>query len=118
MTRARQAHFALGGYDKDMNDIWNELSDLILESLMELPMPCPQLSLRWTKKTPTAVFRKVLDAERHDRYKRIAVVSDETRVPAYINILKPAGGASGRVHNDRMQRDRVPGGGMDHSGYL
>lgn len=40
------------------------------------------------EKTPTAVFRKVLDAERHDRYKRIAVISDETRVPAYINILK------------------------------
>ena len=110
-----QAHFALGGYDRDMNDIWNELSDLILESLMELPMPCPQLSLRWTKKTPTAVFRKVLDAERHDRYKRIAVISDETRVPAYINILKlPVEIAVGYTTTG-CNETAFPGG-MDHSG--
>ncbi len=83
-----EAHFAIGGYNAQMVDNWNELSELILESLLELPMCIPQISIRWTKDTPIERLYHILDCERHDKYKRIAVISDETRVPAHMNILK------------------------------
>ena len=82
-----ESHFALGGYGEDMNDCWNELSELILESLLELPMCCPQISLRHTKKTPFSVLYKLLDYERRDSYKRIAFVADEPRIEAFTKIL-------------------------------
>lgn len=82
-----ESHFALGGYDENMNDCWNELSELILESLLELPMCCPQISLRHTKKTPFSVLYKLLDCERRDSYKRIAFVADEPRIEAFTKIL-------------------------------
>lgn len=82
-----EAHFAIGGYNAQMVDNWNELSELILESLLELPMCIPQISIRWTKDTPTERLYHILDCERHDAYKRIAIISDETRVPAHMHIL-------------------------------
>ena len=85
--RGAECHFVIGGYTIDHEDGYNELSDLILESLMELPTVRPQLSLRWNKKTPYQVLRKVLDYERKDKLKRIALVNDEPRIDCIMNII-------------------------------
>ncbi len=86
--RGGESHFAIGGYNVNMEDNWNCLSDLILEALLELPMCCPQISIRWTDKMPFERFKHILDCERKDKYKRIAIINDESRIPAYTNILK------------------------------
>ena len=62
------------------------MSKLILESLLELPTWIPQVTLRWTKKTPKDVFRFVLDCERNDPNKRIAFQNDEKRIKCYTEI--------------------------------
>ena len=84
--KGAESHFVIGGYTKEHEDGFNELSDLILESMMELPLERPQVSLRWTKKTPREVLRKMLDCERRDRYKRIAFVNDEPRIASLMKI--------------------------------
>ena len=76
-----ESHFSIGGYWPDHTDGYNELSELILESMMELPYCRPQVTLRWTKKTPHEVLYHVMDLERHDSYKRIAFINDEARIP-------------------------------------
>ncbi len=78
--RGGESHFCIGGYLENGEDGFNELSRLIVEALMELPTWIPQISLRWTKKTPTEVFRFMLDCERNDANKRIAFVNDEPRL--------------------------------------
>lgn len=85
--RGGESHFAIGGYTKDLEDGFNELSHLIVESLMELPTNIPQISLRWTKKTPYEVFRYMMDCERKDTAKRIAFVNDETKIKSYTERL-------------------------------
>ena len=83
--RGGESHFCVGGYLENGEDGFNELSKLIVESLMELPTWIPQISLRWTKKTPTDVFKYVLDCERNDPNKRIAFVNDEPRLKGLVN---------------------------------
>lgn len=78
--RGGESHFCIGGYLENGEDGFNELSKLIVDSLMELPTFIPQISLRWTKKTPREVFRYMLDCERKDKNKRIAFVNDEPRI--------------------------------------
>ena len=90
LARGGECHFAIGGYDENGNDSFNDLSHLILEAMMELPMYKPQVSLRWTKKTPREVLRFVMDCERKDKFKRIAFVNDDFRV----NTLVKNGGYS------------------------
>lgn len=85
-TRGGESHFCIGGYLPNREDGFNELSKLILESLMELPTYIPQVTLRWTKKTPKAVFRYALDCERKDPNKRIAFQNDEKRIQCYTKI--------------------------------
>ena len=51
-TRGGESHFAIGGYTPDGEDGYNELSDLIVDALMEMPLFIPQISLRWTKRPP------------------------------------------------------------------
>ncbi len=75
-----ESHFSLGGYTLDHRCAWNSLSELVLESLMECDLIRPQVSLRWNRLTPRSVLRRVLDAERHDRNKRIAIANDEPRI--------------------------------------
>lgn len=77
-----ESHFAIGGYTLDGEDGYNELTELILEALMELPTYRPQISFRWTNKTPYEVLRHVLDCERKDVNKRICLISDEPRIKA------------------------------------
>lgn len=78
--RGGESHFCIGGYTEEGEDGFNELSRLILDSMLELPTWIPQVSLRWTKKTPTEVLRYVMDLERKDPNKRIAFVNDEPRI--------------------------------------
>ncbi|MBR1969446.1 MAG: hypothetical protein IKA17_03720 [Clostridia bacterium] len=78
--RGGESHFCIGGYTEDGEDGFNDLSKLIVDALMELPTWIPQISLRWTKKTPTDVLRYMLDCERKDANKRIAFVNDEPRL--------------------------------------
>lgn len=85
-TRGGESHFCIGGYLPDGSDGFNEVSYLIVESLMELPTYIPEITLRWTEKTPREVFRFMLDAERNDTNKRIAFTNDEKRIKCYTEI--------------------------------
>lgn len=78
--RGGESHFCVGGYLENGEDGFNELSRLIVDSLMELPTWIPQISLRWTRKTPHAVLHYMMDCERKDANKRIAFVNDEPRI--------------------------------------
>ncbi len=78
--RGGESHFCVGGYLENGEDGFNELSKLIVESLMELPTWIPQISLRWTPKTPHEVLHYMMDCERKDPNKRIAFVNDEPRI--------------------------------------
>ena len=82
-TRGGESHFCIGGYLPDGSDGFCDLSKLIIESLMELPTWIPQVTLRWTAKTPKEVFRYMLDCERKDPNKRIAFQNDEKRLKCY-----------------------------------
>ncbi len=85
-TRGGESHFCIGGYLPDGTDGYCDLSKLILESLIELPTYIPQVTLRWTAKTPKEVFRFALDCERKDPHKRIAFQNDEKRIKCYTEI--------------------------------
>ncbi len=78
--RGGESHFCVGGYLENGKDGFNELSKLIVDSLIELPTWIPQISLRWTPKTPHEVLRYMMDCERKDSNKRIAFVNDEPRI--------------------------------------
>lgn len=86
--KGAESHFVVGGYTPDKEDGFNELSALIIESMMELPLVRPQVSLRWTEKTPRRVLREMMDYERRDRWKRIAFVNDEPRIASLMTINK------------------------------
>ena len=85
-TRGGESHFCIGGYLPNGEDGFTELSRLIVESMIDLPTYIPQVSLRWTKKTPREVFRFMLDCERKDPHKRIAFQNDEKRIKCYTEI--------------------------------
>ncbi len=85
-TRGGQSHFCIGGRDENGKDCYNELSDLIVESLLELDTHIPEISFRWTSDTPTCVLRHLLDCERHDKNKRLAFTNDDRRIDAYTKI--------------------------------
>ncbi len=85
-TRGGESHFCVGGCLPDGSDGFCETSRLIVEAMTELPTYIPQVTLRWTKKTPHEVFAWVMDAERKDPHKRIAFTNDEKRIKCYTEI--------------------------------
>ncbi|MBO7171290.1 MAG: hypothetical protein J6W28_08960 [Clostridia bacterium] len=85
-TRGGESHFCIGGYLPDGTDGFTDLSDLILEALVELPTYIPQVTVRWTAKMPREVFRHAMDMERRDPHKRIAFQNDEKRIKCYTEI--------------------------------
>ena len=85
-TRGGESHFAVGGYLENGEDGFSDTSRLIVEALLELPTWIPQITLRWTKKTPKEVFRYMMDCERKDKNKRIAFSNDEKRIKAFTEI--------------------------------
>lgn len=78
--RGGESHFCVGGYLEYGDDVFNELSKLIVDALMDLPTWIPHISLRWTEKTPHDVFKYMMDCERKDPNKRIAFANDEPRL--------------------------------------
>jgi len=84
--RTAQCHFSIGGYTEDAEDGFTDLSHLLVETLMELDIRRPAMSLRWTKKTPYEVLKFMLDCERKDKHKRFAFTNDEPRVKALMEI--------------------------------
>lgn len=87
-TRGAESHFCVGGYDETGDDVFNELSMLILEALTALPIYIPQVSLRRTKKLPHDTFLKVLELCVRDDNKRIAFISDDAKIKAFIDIAQ------------------------------
>ncbi len=85
-TRGGESHFCVGGYAADRSDSFDNFSKLILESLVELPTYIPQVTFRWTDKTPRETLRYVMDLERKDPHKRIAFTNDEKRIKCYTEI--------------------------------
>jgi len=85
-SRGGQAHFCIGGRDLAGKDCYNELSQLIVDSLMELPTDIPQITLRWTNDTPTDVLKYILSCERNDKHKRLAFTNDDKRIEAHTKI--------------------------------
>lgn len=85
-TRGGESHFCIGGYLPNGEDGFNAVSELIVESLLELPIYCPEITLRWTRKTPRNVLRFVMDCERKDPFKRFAFTNDEKRIQCYTEI--------------------------------
>ncbi len=85
-TRGGESHFCIGGYLPNGEDGFCELSRLIAESLVELPTYIPQVTMRWTKKTPRESLRFMMDLERKDPHKRIAFTSDEKRIKCYTEV--------------------------------
>jgi trans-4-hydroxy-L-proline dehydratase len=98
--RGGESHFCIGGYLPNDEDGFNDLSRLIVDSLMELPTWIPQISLRWTRKTPHDVLAYMMDCERHDNNKRIAFVNDEPHIRAWENI-------TGLSHDDAVSYTMV-----------
>ena len=87
-TRGGQSHFCIGGYLEDGSDGFCDLSHLIVEALMELPTYIPQVTLRWTSKTPKEVLKYMMDCERKDPHKRIAFTNDDKRIKCYTELCK------------------------------
>lgn len=79
-TKGGESNFSLGGYTLEGEDGFNELSDLILEALMELPLYIPEITFRWTKKTPLKTLYHVMDIQRKDPHQRIALVNDDVKI--------------------------------------
>ena len=79
-TKGGQSNFSLGGYLENGEDGYNELSELIVNALMDLPLYIPQVTFRWTKKTPHELFYHLMDLERRDKNQRIAFVNDEVKI--------------------------------------
>ncbi len=86
-TKGGESHFCVGGYNKNGEDSFSELSMLIIEAMVELPTFIPQVSLRWTKKLPREIFRRVMELERSDPHKRIAFVNDEGKMHSMLHRL-------------------------------
>lgn len=86
-TRGGESHFCIGGYLSDGQDSFDEVSRLVLDALLELDTYIPQISMRWTEKTPHDVFFYVNDQARKDPHQRIAFVNDEPRIRALTEIV-------------------------------
>ncbi|MBO5261690.1 MAG: hypothetical protein J6B45_01455 [Clostridia bacterium] len=82
-TRGGESHFCVGGYDKNGRDCFNELSRLIISSMVDLPTYIPQVTLRWTEKLSFDDFKYAMEYERLDPHKRIAFTNDEKRIKCY-----------------------------------
>lgn len=85
-SRGGQSHFCIGGRDENGNDCYNQMSELIIESLMELDTHIPEVSLRWTNDTPREAFKYLLKCEKNDKNKRIAFTNDDRRIAAHTKI--------------------------------
>lgn len=80
--RSGDNHFVVGGYLENGEDGYNDLSSLILEAVSQLPTYRPEVSFRWTRKTPFDVLKYV--TEMNKKCMNIVFVSDEPRVQGLV----------------------------------
>ncbi len=85
-TKGGQSHFYIGGRDENGKDCYNEVSRLVVESLMELDTHIPEITFRWTSETPKDVLRYLLVCEKNDKNKRLAFTNDDKRIKTYMEI--------------------------------
>ena len=71
----------VGGYLANGEDGFNELSELILEAISELPTWRPQASFRWTAKTPFSTLKLIVEFNK--KCKNIVFTNDETRLKGF-----------------------------------
>lgn len=76
-------HLVVGGYLQNGEDGYNELSELILNCIAELPTIRPQASFRYTDKTTAETIRKI--TELNHRNQIIVFVNDEPRIKGMIS---------------------------------
>lgn len=76
-------HLVVGGYLRNGEDGWNELSEIILNCIAELPTIRPQASFRYTDKTTAETMRKI--TELNHRNQIIVFVNDEPRIKGMID---------------------------------
>lgn len=79
-TKGGESNFSIGGYTVNGDDGYNELSELIVTALLELPLYIPQITFRHTKKTPFDTFYHIMDLARKDPHQRIAIVNDDVKI--------------------------------------
>lgn len=75
-------HLVVGGYLQNGEDGFNELSELILDAIAELPTFRPQASFRYTKKTTPETMQKIAAYNR--RCPLIVFVNDEPRIEGMV----------------------------------
>ncbi len=71
-------HLVVGGYLRNGSDGFNELSQLILEAIVDLPTYRPQASFRYTKKTSYETLRYI--TEMNKKSQLIVFVNDDPRL--------------------------------------
>lgn len=71
-------HLVVGGYMQNGEDGFNELSELVMECIAELPTYRPQVSFRYTDKTSPETMRLI--TEYNHRCPLIVFVNDEPRI--------------------------------------
>lgn len=86
-TRGGESHFCVGGYRADGTDSYTDFTQLVLDSLLELPTFIPQVSLRWTPKMKFEDFKYVLTRAVQDPNMRVAFVNDVPRIKGFIEIV-------------------------------
>ena len=82
--RSSDNHFCVGGYTPDGKDGYNELSQLILEAYLELPIWRPTISFRYTKFTSAQTMRYITRVNRKNM--NVVMVNDEPRLKAYTDM--------------------------------
>ncbi len=75
-------HLVVGGYLKNGEDGFNDLSKLILECIVELPTYRPQASFRFTNKTSFETMRYITEMNRKSQL--IVFVNDEARIDGMV----------------------------------
>lgn len=79
-----ECHMTVGGLDTDGSDGWSDFSRLVVEACMACDLKRPQMSFRWNGHTKREVLAYILDCERRDPNKRIALDGDVPRVRALV----------------------------------
>lgn len=78
--RSSDNHFCIGGYTPEGKDGFNELSELILEAYLALPIWRPAISFRYTKFTSSETMRMMTRINRKNM--NVVFVNDEPRIKA------------------------------------
>lgn len=76
-------HLVVGGYLQNGEDGYNELSEIILNCIAELPTIRPQASFRYTDKTTAETMRKITELNHKNQI--IVFVNDEPRIKGMVD---------------------------------